>query len=608
LTTETEAAPGHAFLLRAGLILALAAVLRLLWLGRPVYHPDEAIHALEAYNFLNYRFNPVYHGPLLYHLEALTLRVRGDTDFTGRLVPALLGIGLVAQVLFSARRWFGETAALWGAGLLAISPVMVAYSRRLLHDSLVMALTLGVVLYFHSARENSTKTWEGREARVGVVVLLVLFLATKANSFFVIAMLAAYWLSLFLRPREGRAEQGSIVGRWLPLAVFGLVAVGSHLAVRGGETGITKERLLLVACLSCCGALWFWLCYARREENEVRGEADLWAPLLALGIGAVVFAFLFGRGFLWLRDGITADSRDAVFSAMPRMLAYWRGQQGSPRLPGPHDYYIVLSLMYELPIVFAGACGVWRASRVRTGFTDLLLWWCFTSFAVYALANEKVPWLMTHQILPLALLSGVWLGSLRPTKWMWLGALAGALFLARNVAATSFGRPGDRHEPMYYAQTTEAFGDSFLGAMDEAVWSSPKGQGGIWLEASPKAFSSQWPGAWYVRHASRAKAPPGYGATPDDSQAPARQRLAVMRPEVWNELKTTKFPGWRTWNGPKNEYGVGANPDFLVWQRCSWPALRPDRYARWWVTREATDKNGVLAEWSSTAMVVATPK
>jgi hypothetical protein len=35
------------------------------------------------------------------------------------------------------------------------------------------------------------------------------------------------------------------------------------------------------------------------------------------------------------------------------MLEYWGGQQAKPRLPGRHDYYIVLMALYELPIALA---------------------------------------------------------------------------------------------------------------------------------------------------------------------------------------------------------------------------------------------------------------
>jgi hypothetical protein len=74
----------------------------------------------------------------------------------------------------------------------------------------------------------------------------------------------------------------------------------------------------------------------------------------------------------------------------------------------------------------------------------------------------------------------------------------------------------------------------------------------------------------------------------------------------WNTLRTTVFAGWRTWNISKNPPGIEKHPDFLVWSRASWPALQPVTFWHWWLTREATQQNGVLSEWSSTPAVVAT--
>lgn len=615
LPAATKSGWSSHYILRAGLVLLLAAVLRLLFLGRAAFHPDEAIHALTSSDFLDYRFDPVYHGPLLYHLEAFMLRVGGDSDFTARLVPALLGIVLVALILFSARRWLGENGALWGAALVAVSPVMVAYSRRLLHDSLVLALTMGTVLYFQAARENSSKTWEGREARIGVVLLLVLLLCTKANAFFIIAMLGGYWLSILLRPQSNVDYDQTISWKWLPLVMFGVTAMAARAAVRGGATEKLNEKLLLGACLFCCAALWEWLRRARRDTDEVRGEPDGWTPLLAVGLGIFLYAFLYGRGFLWPKDGITAESLKSVWNAMPRMLEYWRGQQGKPRLPGPHDYYIVLSLLYELPIVIAGAFGIVRACRVRTAFTDLLLWWCFTSFAIYALANEKVPWLMTHQILPLALLGGAWLGArggeggaMRRNLPKWAFAAFGAVFLLRHVAATSFGRAGDQREPLYYAQTTEAFAETFDAALRETQEASAAQPGdaatyGIWLHED-----RWWPTSWTVRRPRAAKVPIDFHAKKAAVTFPYRLGVAVMPPDAWDAYKSTTFRGWRTWNIIKYPPGATAQPDFLVWSRSSWTALKPGAYWHWWKTRDASLENGVLAEWSHVPAIVATPQ
>src|SRR5688572_9595011 len=76
---ETESAPSdpNAWTTRdrrywpavAALVVA-AAALRLYDLAGPIFQHDEAIYALfqGTRDFATYKFDPVYHGPTLYHL------------------------------------------------------------------------------------------------------------------------------------------------------------------------------------------------------------------------------------------------------------------------------------------------------------------------------------------------------------------------------------------------------------------------------------------------------------------------------------------------------------------------------------------------------------
>ena len=169
----------------AWLILCCGAALRLWKLGEFPFHPDEAIHAWFALDLRNYHYDPVYHGPFLYHLVAGAFAIFGVSDFTARLVPVACGVLLLWLVLFQSGKYLGERGALWSGVLLAFSPVVVAYSRRLLHDSLVLALTFGAVLCFQAALDNPSTSRKGRNALVGLAVILTLFLATKANVFFI---------------------------------------------------------------------------------------------------------------------------------------------------------------------------------------------------------------------------------------------------------------------------------------------------------------------------------------------------------------------------------------------------------------------------------------
>ncbi|HVG39237.1 MAG TPA: flippase activity-associated protein Agl23 [Pyrinomonadaceae bacterium] len=615
----TMADPRYQYL--AAAILVLGAGLRLVLLQAPPFMHDEGIHAMFAYNFSTYKYDPVYHGPLLYHLVALVFAVVGDYDFTARLVPALLGVGLMLLVIGPARRWLGDRAALWSLALIAVSPVMVTYQRRLLHDALVLLLTLGAVLCFQKARETASNTREGRLARLGLVALVALFLCTKANAFFIIAMLFSFGVAAALRRVWRGRRKFSRRAAFVPIAMLATVTFASMTAVPDEPNINRYERMFVLFCFVCSLVVWEWLRRAPLKDEPSRsrvaakdqdGEREpLWlrfdwqTPVLAFGVLMLVLAVFYGNLYLWWREpGQIPRHLADIVDALPRMVSYWGGQQAKPRLSSRHDYFIVLMLIYELPIVIAAVAGFWRASRRRSPFTDLLLWWSFTSFTVYAMANEKVPWLMPHIILPFALLAGTWLANVRLTSpkkkigFALAGVLA-AVFLLRGVSATNFERGLDHHEPMFFAHTTEAFRDSFFTALEQ----NRDRKNWIWIDGS-----YQWPMAWYLRDSDKR-----YGAGVWWGLNPATQTEGAMRMAVASEPKYVNNPifnGWHKWDydpaiGRVVRDGPG-HPDLAVWPRASWGALRLDRFPRFWVTRQASAENGVLFEDNHQSSVIAT--
>lgn len=616
-------------------VLLGGAALRMVLLQAPPFMHDEGIHAMFAYNFNTYKYDPVYHGPLLYHLVALVFAIIGDYDYTARLVPALLGIGLMLMIIGPARRWLGDRAALWSLALVAISPVMVTYQRRLLHDALVSVLTLGSILCFQRARETDSHTSEGKAARIGLIALLALFLCTKANAFFIIVMLISFGVAAALQSVwRGRNKSGNKFSKsrnglnrtmFIPLAMLTVITFASMTAVPDEPNINRYERMFVLVCVVCSFVVWEWLrraplekapTAARYTKNkpEVKTESrePLWlrvdwqTPVLAFGVFMLILSVFYGNLYLWWREPaqIPKYLSDTV-DALPKMIRYWGGQQARPRLSSRHDYFVVLMLIYELPIVIAAIGGFWRASRRRTQFTDLLLWWSFTSFTVYAMANEKVPWLLPHIILPFILLAGTWLAQLsfaQPKEKLAfaLACVLGAVFLIRGVSATNFERGLDHHEPMFFAHTTEAFRDSFLTALEE----NRDRKDWIWIDGS-----YQWPMAWYLRDSEKkygAKVWWGLNPAVPQTEGPMRMAVASEPKYVNNAL----FNGWHNWSydaasGKVVRDGTG-HPDLAVWPRASWGALRLDRFPRFWVTRQASSENGILFEDNHQPSVIAT--
>ena len=174
------------------------------------FHGDEAVQAVKAGELLDggqYIYNPYeFHGPSLYYFTLPVLKLRGvhcfadarDADF--RLVPVMFGTGLIV-LLLPLRRALGTVACLTSAGLLAVSPAMVFFSRYYIQE---------MVLVFFAALALCALWGFFRTRGVGWMIVLGLaagmMYATKETSvIFCGALAAAYsWLVLRRRQREGR--------------------------------------------------------------------------------------------------------------------------------------------------------------------------------------------------------------------------------------------------------------------------------------------------------------------------------------------------------------------------------------------------------------------
>ncbi len=140
-------------------ILVAALFTRFYILGARVMSHDESLHtefAWDLYAGNGYRHNPMMHGPLLFHLAALSYFLFGVNDFAARFFPALAGVALVLTPLLF-RRFIGRKGAAATGLLLLISPSITYYSRYIRHDvynMLAAVLLLWAALAYVQKRED----------------------------------------------------------------------------------------------------------------------------------------------------------------------------------------------------------------------------------------------------------------------------------------------------------------------------------------------------------------------------------------------------------------------------------------------------------------------
>lgn len=252
-----------------GAILLLALVTRFVDLGARVMSHDESLHTYYSwrlYQFGEFQHTPLMHGPLLFHMTALSYFLFGDNDFTARLYPAILGVLIVMfPVLF--RRWLGRLGALAASIMLLISPQMLYYSRYIREDIptifYLLVMVYGIVQYV-----------DGRPIRrpgwlLVVSAGLIGMLATKEVAFIYVAIfgsfLTLYWLlrvvqdiGIQRRPRDHAAWHPPalqlVLGHLILAALVGLGALilGAFLRlmlspVRSLPSALPLQAMLFVA-------------------------------------------------------------------------------------------------------------------------------------------------------------------------------------------------------------------------------------------------------------------------------------------------------------------------------------------------------------------------
>ena len=174
-------------------ILALAAVLRLAWLGTlPAgLSQDEWVKGYDAWSIL--RTGRDQYGarlPLVFralgddregmivYLITLSEALLGPTEFAVRLPTALAGVALVGLTYLLGRELGGARLGLLAAGLLAISPWHAQVSRLAFRAGLTpLFVALGLWLCLRALRRGSSL------APAGVALGLSLYTYLGARPF-----------------------------------------------------------------------------------------------------------------------------------------------------------------------------------------------------------------------------------------------------------------------------------------------------------------------------------------------------------------------------------------------------------------------------------------
>ena len=199
-----------------GVLIAAALVVRLIGLGDRAFHHDESQDAYFSFLFRqtgDYEYNPLLHGPLRFYLTALMYVLFGDSDFTARLAPALMGLSMI-PLCWPLRPLLGRIAAFAAAVLFAFGPSYLYFSRFAREDIYVAALTLALIVVIWRFLDKPRTFYP---ALIGL--LLAASFATKETTFITVFVMGSFFLVALAIP----AWRDQV---WGPVRVRGLGGLG----------------------------------------------------------------------------------------------------------------------------------------------------------------------------------------------------------------------------------------------------------------------------------------------------------------------------------------------------------------------------------------------
>lgn len=346
-------------------VVGLSLWLRLPGLADKPLHSDEGVNgwfSLRLHWWNVYRYQPSdYHGPFLYYVNLVFFWIFGPSDESLRLGTALCG-GLMPLLLLPLRRWLGAVGVVAGGLLLSCSPLMVFFSRTVIHEIYLVFFTL---------------LW---------VVALLYFARRPRLSF---ALLAA------------GGALGAFCNKETAIITTGALGAGFALAWllgRPGYHGATMDRDLFGG--------------RSRAEAVHSTLVEPWPAWLA-GAGLfLVGVVLFFSSFFSYTVGDKAAERLGPFpewivgvGGFFRAFAPWFEHGSSGRNQGKSaDYFWKLMQEGEGFAIYLAVAAALAALLLRHRFGLFLVGWAVSSFAVYSLIPYKTPWCVLNIDLPVFLL------------------------------------------------------------------------------------------------------------------------------------------------------------------------------------------------------------
>ncbi|MEN6409497.1 MAG: glycosyltransferase family 39 protein, partial [Anaerolineaceae bacterium] len=270
-------------------ILLLAIFSRFYLLGDRVMSHDEINHVVPAWNFYEgrgYTHDPMTHGPLQFHLMALSYSLFGDTDAASRVPDAVFSVLTVLFVMLAYRRYLGRTGALVAGALFLISPLMLfygRYTRNEVYGAFFAVAMLYLTLRYLEEGQNRHLLW--------MAAVTVLSITDKATGYIFTAELMIFLAVVFMwRISRRRWVKPGLITPFVILLVAALGLVLGGVLVHSSLSAVAAAGTTTISA-------------AEAPTVEVpAAQPNAWMAYLLVGLGLAALAgaaVCFVRGLTW---------------------------------------------------------------------------------------------------------------------------------------------------------------------------------------------------------------------------------------------------------------------------------------------------------------------
>ncbi|CAG0962071.1 MAG: hypothetical protein MPEBLZ_03869 [Candidatus Methanoperedens nitroreducens] len=382
------------------ILVALAFFLRLYRLDERVFHHDEAAVGYFTYRLFtqhSYSYDPSFHGPFMYYVTTEIFKRIGDSDYSARILPAILGSAMLLFLL-PLKKHIGKTGLLICAFFLAFSPSFLYYSRFYREDIFMSFFTLLLFVCAIKYTENYSKMNYSNDKNI--VIRNAYLFAT----ILIILTLAFIWVipGLYIRMLSLLTLKGlyfvsyALIGLVIIILYFGRYPLMRFLYIVIGALALAslvalKENAYIIMAL----VVFFLFLFAIREKwySDLIGKIkNLDNKFLILSTEMLLFIFIFFVFFSLYYTGNFLDFT-GMKDAFMKAVLHWYEMHKIERMGGVFFFYLPIIALYDLPILIFGILGIAHYSccdnKKRKILMISLIYWIIV--LIFYLISETYP-------------------------------------------------------------------------------------------------------------------------------------------------------------------------------------------------------------------------